>query len=553
MASALRRIALGALAFVGLLGAACAPAEASHGQVAMFEDNRVLDDPSGLLNKLRLLGADELRLFMQWRALAPHAQSHRRPRGFVASDPAAYPDSAWARYDTVIRQALADGIALNLDVAGGAPLWATRAGAPKGAPHPSWEPSVREFGAFVRAVGRRYSGDYDPVTHRIDPGNPDDLPAVSSWSLWNEPNFGPSLAPQGLPGRLYIEHSAATYRGLLDAGWSALRASGHVSDTILFGELAPRGYPAHGRRHHAPFGVFGEMKPLEFLRALYCVDGRLRPLRGADAAARSCPTGAAGSRRFRSRHPAMFAATGFAIHPYDRWYPPNVERPDDPDYASLADMARLERELDALQRAYGSRRQLPIWDTEYGYLTSPPKRPTRTTKYVSPATAAAYLNQAEYMSWRDPRLASFMQYLLRDPEAPTATNGYGGYSSGIETWDGQLKPGYHAWRLPLYLPATAGKPGSSLEVWGCVRPAFFALQDVPLDPESVEVQFAPTGSDAFTTVATVPITDPHGYFDTHLTFPGSGTVRLTWAYPADDLLLPAGYRVYSREVSIALH
>jgi hypothetical protein len=38
-----------------------------------------------------------------------------------------------------------------------------------------------------------------------------------------------------------------------------------------------------------------------------------------------------------------------------------------------------------------------------------------------------------------------------------------------------------------------------------------------------------------------------------MSFSASGTVRLSWVYPADDLLLPAGYRVYSREVSITLH
>jgi hypothetical protein len=35
-------------------------------------------------------------------------------------------------------------------------------------------------------------------------------------------------------------------------------------------------------------------------------------------------------------------------------------------------------------------------------------------------------------------------------------------------------------------------------------------------------------------------------------FPGSGTVRTTWTYPADDLLLAPGYATYSRHVKITV-
>ena len=34
---------------------------------------------------------------------------------------------------------------------------------------------------------------------------------------------------------------------------------------------------------------------------------------------------------------------------------------------------------------------------------------------VSPALAASYLNWAEYLTWRDPRIRSYDQYLLIDP------------------------------------------------------------------------------------------------------------------------------------------
>ena len=140
-------------------------------------------------------------------------------------------------------------------------------GAPRdGQIHLNWNPSPKEYEAFARAVATRYSGNYDPVTRKLDPGNPSDLPKVSFWSVWNEPDYGPGIAPQGVPGHLKVENSPRMYRGLLDAAWSGLNATGHhtSTDTIAWGELAPRG--------ESFWGVFCGMKPLAFLRALYCVD-----------------------------------------------------------------------------------------------------------------------------------------------------------------------------------------------------------------------------------------------------------------------------------------
>ena len=66
------------------------------------------------------------------------------------------------------------------------------------------------------------------------------------------------------------------------------------------------------------------MKPLVFMRALYCVDSRYRQLRGYAAAVRGCPTTAAGSRRFRAQNPGLFSQSGIALHFWSRWYAPTV-------------------------------------------------------------------------------------------------------------------------------------------------------------------------------------------------------------------------------------
>ncbi len=549
-----RLIGAAVLVSCGLaLSAAPSPASASHQQEAMFLDNfGILANPVDLLGRLRRLGVDRVRLFVAWSAIAPKPRSRQRPRNFRASDPKAYAASKWSQLDRALDVAREDRISIDLDIGGLAPLWATGPGAPKDKLYFNWEPSASEYGAFVRAVATRYSGNYDPKTHALSHGDPNDLPAVHFWSIWNEPDYGPSLAPQGLPGNLSVEHSPWLYRNLLDAAWTALHQTGHSFDTVLFGEVAPRGYP-NSEQPHSRFGVFNGMKPLQFLRALYCVDQTYHQLRGAAAAIRGCPATAAGSRAFRSRHPALFNATGFADHPYSRWYPPNVEQHPDPDYATLAEMPQLEHALDRLQRVYGSSKRFPIWNTEYGYITSPPKRPNPKDRnpWVSPSTAAYYINWAEYISWRDPRIMSTMQYLLGDPEPASLSTDYGGFASGLLTFNGTPKPTYDAYRLPLYLPVTTTTNGRSLEVWGCARPAHVAAIDTG-NPQLVEIQFQPSSGGPFKTVQTLAVTDPHGYFDTRVVFDSSGRVRLSWSYPPVDAYSQPT-PVFSRQAQITVN
>jgi hypothetical protein len=542
------RVAL--VVLVGAFATFAPAAHAAHSQETMLQDDpNVFNTPASTFQRLRLLGVSRVRVAVRWSVMAPRSSSRKRPSHFNATDPAAYPAASWTALDNVVRESANQNVPLNFNVTGGAPLWATPPGAPKdGHIHLDWQPSAREFGYYMRALGTRYSGNYDPKKKKLSKGDPNDLPAVHFWSIWNEPDYGPSLAPQGTPGNLSVERSPWAYRNLVDAAWSALGRTGHGHDSFLFGEIAPRG--------EAHIGIFNGMKPLQFLRALYCVDSRYRPLRGSAATLRGCPGNSAGSHAFPSRHPALFKATGFSDHPYSRWYPPNVEAQPDPQYTTLAEIGNLERGLDRLVRVYHSRTRFPIWNTEYAYLTSPPKHspdPKNHVPYLNQSTAAFYDNWAEYISWRDPRIASFMQYLLSDPLPSTRANDYGGFASGLLTFGlKKEKPGYGAFRLPIYLPVTSSHRGRSLEVWGDARPARWAMVDVPADPETVEIQFKPSSGGSFTTVKTITVTDPKGYFDTRLTFAGSGTVRLSYTYPSDDPLLSPGDTVFSRNVAITL-
>jgi hypothetical protein len=541
----MRAATVGAITSFGVIAGGPGPASASVNQVSIIQDSpRVLADPAATLSTFRALGVNMVRVIVVWAQIAPNWEGRTPPSRFDAADPTAYPAANWAPYDAVVKQANADGIAVDFTLSGGAPRWAEGPGIPPAAVDNqfwAWRPSAQAFGQFARAVAERYSGTFVP------PGQTTPLPRVSFWAIWNEPNFGEDLGPQAVDGST-VALGPAMYRSLVGQAWNALQATGHGADTILIGEFAPWGLSmrATRKRPQGLPGQFGQTKPLRFLRTLYCVDTAYHPLRGAAARAVGCPATRAGSRAFRRNNPALFAASGLADHPYPHDQPPTIEPSRDPDIAPFPRLPNLERALDHVQRVYGSSRRLPIYNTEYGYITDPPGH----GGFVSPAKAALYINWAEYLSWKQPRIASTMQYLLYDPPAEPKSLGGGGFASGLLFSSGREKPSYAAYRLPLYLPVTSARRGRALEVWGCVRPARYALFDTG-SPQTAQIQFAPRGG-AFTTVQTVQVGDPGNcYFDVRQPFPSSGTVRLAYTYPPGSLG-PAGTTVYSRSVTVTM-
>ena len=557
-----RKLALlGAIAsLIALLHLAVRPpvASAASTQIAMFEDESVFENPVGAIQEMRHLGVGIVRVLVRWDDVAPSPLSHHRP-AFNAADPASYPIYKWAILDGIVRAASDDDMSVLFTVTGGAPLWADGPGEPS--PQNtndlfSWRPRVAEFGKFFRAVALRYDGSYRPCV-RCAP-----LPAVHYWELYNEPNFGEDLAPQAINGSQVL-YAPTMYRQLVSVSWNALQATGHGADTVMLGGLAARGAdarPGPGLPEGLP-GNFGETKPLEFIRALYCLDNRYRQYRGAAAAIRGCPKTAAASRRFAGQNPGLFNAQGYAVHPYplsnDLAVPPNRTDAADPGFTALSQLPNMGRVLDRVMRNYHSSHRLSIWDTEYGYLTNPPLKGG-----VSPATQAYYMNWAEYLSWRNPRVQSYMQYLLVDPNPSVGVDVYGGFSSGLLFFGGHPKPGYDAWRLPLYLPSSTTHQGGTLQVWGCVRPAHYAFIDTGR-PQLAYIQFQAGAGAAWQTVWTLSFGSFNAscYFDVPVQFPSSGNVRIAYYYPPDDSRLeptilnsyidPLGPAV-SRSVSITV-
>ena len=536
LALGLLAAAIGAVAVGGCGGSSPKPVQASKRSAPLetiFEaQSELFTNPAPTLDLLKRLGADDVKVFMPWSSVAPNPLSHTRPR-FDATSPSAYPAGNWTAYDTIVRDAAARGIGLDLALEAPAPLWATGPGVPAGTAASflgSWEPSPKEFGQFVTAVATRYSGHFKPAGGAA-------LPRIDFWSIWNEPNYGQQLAPQAIDNST-VESSPATYRALLDSAWSALGATGHGGDTVLIGEVAPRGQTGPGLP-----GDFAGMVPLQFIRALYCVDGSLKPLEGEQATLRGCPATAVASKSFPRDNPALFQAKGFAFHPYPQGQvPPNV--PTAPDglganYADLPQLRALERTLDGALTAYGSSYQFPLYDTEFGYQTNPPETILRA---ISPARAGYYENWAEYLSWRDPRVVSWDQYLLADPPPPSM------FDTGLEFYTGAQKVAlYDAFRMPIYLPATTIKSGHAVNVWGCVRPVHYVLVRAH-KPQFVSIQFKPASGGGFKTVKRVALTDLYGYFETSVSFPSSGNVRVSWSYPRGM----GGGQIHSRTVQIVI-
>ena len=496
------------------------------------DDHELQTNPSATLAAFRSLGVDVVRVNLFWESVAPQPDSAVAP-AFQADDPAAYPASGWAIYDQIVRDAAADHIRVFLTLTGLPPLWASGSGAPDkcGGPCHQWMPSAADFGEFVHAVGVRYSGHFVPA------GAQQPLPRVSFWSIWNEPNYGPNLAPQAIDGSK-VEVSPRLYRALLDAAWSSLVATGHgpEHDTILIGETAPRGLTGP----HLP-GNFAGMLPLRFVLALYCVNADFAPLTGSAATLRGCPATAAASAEFRADNPALFEATGWADHPYPDAVAPDDASVDLPGYADFATLPDLEHTLDRSIAAYGADVQLPIYSTEFGYKTDPPY----ASGGIPMAAAAAYMNEAEYLSWRDRRIRSYDQYLLVDPSPTSGSD----FVTGLEFANGTPKSTLDAFRMPLWMPVTRAPAGTRLQVWGCVRPAPAVAHATGMRQE-VNIQLERSGADAFHTVFTAEVGSAGGcYFDADVPFsaggPVSGTVRLQWR--------DAQQTFYSRVQAISLN
>jgi len=254
---------------------------------------------------------------------------------------------------------------------------------------------------------------------------------VGLYAVWNEPNLGNWLAPQYRNGRPFAPHH---YRRLVNAAKAGLSATDHGGDGLLIGELVPFG------------AAKNRIRPLEFMREMACVNGRYRPFRGRAARKRGCDN-------FRA-----LPGSGLGHHPYTLAGGPGV-RAAHRDDAPVAYLHRVVKTLNKLGRKNRvKRRRMKVWVTEFGFQTNPPDIFQTPIRKVP-----RFMGWSEWLMWRNPRVASHSQYLLRDEPDNSS------FQTGIRFADGKAKPGvYNAYRLPFFVRHRGGR---KVEVWGGIRAA----------------------------------------------------------------------------------
>jgi hypothetical protein len=401
-------------------------AHASRSQLSVMEDDHLVlySGPATrerALDQMQRLGVTTLHVLVVWRHLAPAAGSRTHPV-FDATEPASY--SGWQPFDDLVASAQARGIQILFTPTSPIPDWASEC--PRTAPK-RWlcSPHVTDYKAFVRALGTRYSGTYSVGGQT--------LPKVSAWSFWNEPNHKMWMRPQtARRNGVTIDAAAVRYRALAQAGIAALNATGHSGDLKLIGETAPGG----GSHSTAP---------VDFIRDVFCLDARDRPLRGASARIRGCSV--------RPR----FAISGISDHPYTyaAMASPSAFKGKAGD-APIGAVGRLVNLLDTAARYGIVRPRTPVYFTEFGFQTHPPD-----PFGVSLARQAQYLNYSDYVAFRNPRVASVAQYELRDDPRVAVFN------TGLAFADGRPKPALAAYAMPIYVE----RLGAGARVFGLVRAA----------------------------------------------------------------------------------
>jgi hypothetical protein len=475
-----------------------AAANAARGQLTMMEDSTQLltlgqTERDFSLDQFKALGTDIVKVRVEWRDIAPDPSATRKPADFDATDPGAYPAGNWNALDAAVQGIVVRGMKPFLMVGPPSPDWATGGASKKylGV----WKSNPAEYGQFVTAIGRRYSGANEG------------LPRVAMWSVWNEPNHPQFIQPMSerIRGK-YVPTAADQYRRLYVAATDAFSATGHAADTILFGEVLPIGQTKPG--------ALNTIKPLLWLREFFCLDANYKPFRGSAARARGC-----------APFPKI-VTNGFAMHPYTKPVGPRFHLTS-PDDATIGQIARVEKAFDRIARTRRVRKSLPIYSTEFGIQTDPPD----CVGFGAPITTqAAIINEAEYDSFVSRRVKTYSQYLLIDDPVltqfePGSNERYGRYQTGLLWGQGAVRcespgvrfkyatpkqPTFNAFQTPLYVRKLSR--GRGVQIFGRARPQ-------GRTPTTIEILRSNRVVDTVTA---------SGYFLTSLRGSSSGKWQLRW-------------------------
>jgi hypothetical protein len=209
---------------------------AAHGAANLelgIQDDAVLferhySDASMGLDRAAQMGADRIRVNLEWAESMPAGQARRKKAPAQVS---------WdfSRLEQLYADATARGLRLQVTLTGPAPRWATG-----NRRISNVRPKPRAFAQFASAVATAFAG-------RID-----------RYSTWNEPNWHSRLQPARANARIYRALHAHAYEAIKRADPRA---------AVLIGELAP--------------GASSKLSTtaLRFVRGIGCLDGNYRSKR----------------------------------------------------------------------------------------------------------------------------------------------------------------------------------------------------------------------------------------------------------------------------------
>jgi hypothetical protein len=351
--------------------------------------------------RVRSSGATTVRIELSWREIAPDGAS--KPAGFDATNPF---DSAyrWGTFDHLAQRAVAKGLRPLIGISD-APRWAeTSSGGRAG----TNRPDPVEYGRFAEATARRFSGGFAGI------------PRVRLWEVWNEANASFFLHPV----------SPTHYRQMVNEFAAGVKRV-HADNTVVAGALFP--FVIEGPAAQA-------IGPLRFMREMFCLSKRLRPVRGCD-----------GQSRFDV----------WSHHPYTSGGP--THRASNPDNVSIRELPRMRSVLRAATRYKKIIHSRPVrfWVTEFSWDSNPPD-----PKGVPVDLHARWVAESLYRMWHS-GVSLVTWFQLRDDDAKGRPHNQV-FQSGLYYFcAGGLgcagpKPSLQAFRFPF----VAFRSSRHVRVWG---------------------------------------------------------------------------------------
>jgi hypothetical protein len=381
-------------------------------QTAIFDPNAfATPDAATAFVHARQTGSTVARIWLDWNAVAPSS-----PAG--SSDPSSpvNPRYKWGPIDTQVKLAVKAGLQPILCVVN-PPDWARKPGADGSKRLPQFRDPAGDYGAFVRAAARRYSGTFRG------------LPRVRYWQVLNEPNLSYYLVPQYVDGN---PASPAIYRDLVNAAAEAVHAV-QGDNVVIAGGMSPfsQGGPDSDPAKHQV-----AMAPLAFMRDVLCMSAGPNP------------------------RPTCNDTVTFDVwshHPYTHGGP--LDKASNAGNVSLGDLPAMKQLLDAAVKAHHvvSRAPVAFWVTEFSW-DSKPTDPIG----VPVRLEAQWVAEAMYQAWKS-GVSLFTWFLVRDQKWGTGQSLQSSlFQPGKTIEQDTPKPAFYAFRFPF-----VGHPvNDKVVVWG---------------------------------------------------------------------------------------